>query len=154
MSSALVRGHTPVCSLNTASHSGIGPNEVSVSHPDVVQSVLGAKGLRKGPCEYSSLDDPRAVQTELQLGTVYSGRQLPNGTTSLLNVADPVEHSGRRRTWNRGMSSTALKDYEHIVKNKVQELMDGLSQRQSQDLDISQWMSFFGYVGSKGRSVA
>ena len=44
------------------------------------------------------------------------------------------------------MNSTALKDYDGIVKRKVTELMDALAQRTSQPINISEWMSFFGYA--------
>ncbi|KAJ3538505.1 hypothetical protein NM688_g6512 [Phlebia brevispora] len=103
----------------------IGPNELSICNADAVYPVLGAKGLKKGP--------------------FYTTRQQPNGTTSLLNIVDPVEHAARRRTWNRAMNSAALKDYEDIVKSKVNELMECLAQRQSQVIDISDWMSYFGF---------
>ena len=76
---------------------------------------------------------------------VYSGRVQKTGVTALLNIADPVEHAARRRTWNRAMNSAALKDYDGIVKAKVTELMDALAQRVTQTLDISQWFGFFGY---------
>ncbi len=78
--------------------------------------------------------------------SVYSIRAQSSDTKSLLNIADPVEHAVRRRTWKRALNGTALKDYEDILKSKVQQLMGCLAQRQNQAIDISEWMSFFGYV--------
>lgn len=44
------------------------------------------------------------------------------------------------------MNTAALKGYDEIIKAKVGELMDALAQRQSQIVDISEWMSYFGCV--------
>ena len=43
------------------------------------------------------------------------------------------------------MSVAALKEYEDSLIVKVRELVEELRKRQNVTIDISAWMSFFGY---------
>ena len=56
-----------------------------------------------------------------------------------------AEHTVRRKFWSRGMNSAAMKYYEELIHGTVADLVDGLEQRMSQKVDISLWMTFFGY---------
>ena len=60
---------------------------------------------------------------------------------SLASINDHAEHARRRRTWVRGFSSTALRDYEEIVSKRVIQLTEALSARKSVDL-----AHMFGYL--------
>ena len=53
---------------------------------------------------------------------------------SLAAVNDHAEHALRRRTWTRGFSPTALRDYEEIVNKRVIQLTEALSARKTVDL--------------------
>lgn len=44
------------------------------------------------------------------------------------------------------MNSTAMKYYEGLIKSTVDDLLAGLRKREGQKLDISAWMTFFGYL--------
>ena len=44
------------------------------------------------------------------------------------------------------MSSSALKGYHPIVHTKTGELLEELSKRQGETIDISYWLSLYGYV--------
>ena len=61
-------------------------------------------------------------------------RALHAPVVSLISVNDHAEHARRRRTWTRGFSPAALKDYEEIVKERAIQLTETLSARKSVDL--------------------
>ena len=67
---------------------------------------------------------------------------------SLDGIRDMSVHAQRRRTWTRGMNSSAMKYYEGIVKNTTDDLLTALRKREGESLDISAWMSFFGCVAA------
>ncbi|KAJ3554506.1 hypothetical protein NM688_g3073 [Phlebia brevispora] len=102
----------------------IGPNELSVCHKDIATAVLGPKGLPRGP--------------------YYDTREHEEGV-SLDGLRDMTVHTSRRRPWARGMNSTAMKYYEGLIKSTVDDLLAGLHKRGGQKLDISAWMTFFGF---------
>ncbi|KAJ3551693.1 hypothetical protein NM688_g4557 [Phlebia brevispora] len=102
----------------------IGPNELSFSRGDLVEPILAMKMFPKGP--YYA---PRKTETGYQLD----------------GMRDFQAHALRRKPWNKAMSIAAVKDYNVIILNKTQELLESLSQRSGQTLDISAWMSYFGF---------
>ncbi|EKM54122.1 uncharacterized protein PHACADRAFT_257741 [Phanerochaete carnosa HHB-10118-sp] len=102
----------------------IGPNELSITHGDITDAVLGAKGLPRGP--------------------YYDTRQHEAGM-SLDGMRDQALHAVRRRPWARGMSSAAMKYYEELIQNTLGDLVASLKQRMNNPLDISEWMTFFGF---------
>ena len=53
---------------------------------------------------------------------------------ALSAVNDHAEHARRRKTWTRGFSPAALRDYEEIVNKRVIQLTETLSARKSVDL--------------------
>lgn len=65
---------------------------------------------------------------------------------SIDGLRDPVLHASRRKTWNTGMGSTALKYYEGLVGDTVNALLRAFHDRDSKQIDMSEWMTFFGYV--------
>jgi len=53
---------------------------------------------------------------------------------ALSAVGDHAEHARRRRTWTRGFSPAALRDYEEMVNERVVQLTETLSARKPVDL--------------------
>lgn len=64
----------------------------------------------------------------------WHARALHAPVVAVSAVNDHVEHAQRRRTWTRGFSPSALKDYEEIVSKRVVQLTETLSARKSADL--------------------
>ena len=44
------------------------------------------------------------------------------------------------------MNSTAMKHYEELIRSTVHDLLEALHKRERQVLDLSAWMTFFGFV--------
>ena len=61
-------------------------------------------------------------------------------------MRDPVVHAGRRKAWTKAMSPVALKGYEGIIIDKVTLLVEALSNRHGQCVDLSFWINLFGSV--------
>ena len=74
----------------------------------------------------------------------YVARRSLSGTVQLDGVSDFKEHALRRKPWNKAMSSAAIKTYEPTVKSKVRELIDALGKRAGEEVNISDWISFYG----------
>ena len=64
----------------------------------------------------------------------WHARALHAPVVALSAVNDHAEHAQRRRTWTRGFSPAALKDYEEIISKRVVQLTEALSARKSVDL--------------------
>ncbi|GJE94949.1 cytochrome P450 [Phanerochaete sordida] len=103
----------------------IGPNELSFRTVDALQPVYNKEYTQKGP--------------------YYDSRTTPEGLTQIDGLRDFAVHGARRKPWIKAMSSTSLKNFEPIVKMKAQELVDELAKRQGQEIDISEWMHYFGF---------
>lgn len=101
----------------------IGPNELSVRHKDACTTVLGAKGLPRGP--------------------YYDTREHDNGV-SLDGIRDPALHAVRRRPWARAMNSASTQYFEELIQHTVSDLTGGLKERAGESIDLTEWMSFFG----------
>lgn len=63
----------------------------------------------------------------------------------MIALRDPMEHARRRRPWNRGLSTEALKSYEEIIETVVSQLLDHLA-KQNGILDLAKWLSYFSWV--------
>ncbi|THH16440.1 hypothetical protein EW146_g4196 [Bondarzewia mesenterica] len=104
----------------------VGPNELSLRDVAAIQSVLGPSGFPKGPS--------------------WDNRSQP---PSLIAERDPLLHAHRRKPWNRGFTSVALKEYEIIIAKRCRQLLDCFGERirKSEDgrmtLDLSAWISYF-----------
>ncbi|KAF9651179.1 cytochrome P450 [Thelephora ganbajun] len=92
----------------------VGPNEIMLSDISVIEPLLGPGGWGKA--------------------NHWHARALHAPVVPLSAVNDHVEHARRRRTWMRGFSPAALKDYEEIVNKRVVQLTEALSARKSVDL--------------------
>ncbi|KAF7320582.1 hypothetical protein HMN09_00142500 [Mycena chlorophos] len=102
----------------------VGPNDVSIVNADAVKAVLGSGGLPKSDNYH-----------------VFSDATL--SSRNLLSLSGP-EHANRRRVWNRGMSSAALKDYEVLLQPRLELLMERLDAfaKGKQEVDLAQWLSY------------
>lgn len=89
---------------------------------------VGAKGVVRS-CrrrEFFVLTDDSYVD--------WHARALHAPVVAMSAVNDHAEHARRRRTWTRGLSPAALRDYEEIVNTRVIQLTETLSARKSVDL--------------------
>ena len=64
----------------------------------------------------------------------WHARALNAPIVHLASINDHAEHTQRRRTWTRGFSPAALKDYVEIVNKRTVQLTETLSARKSVDL--------------------
>ncbi|KAJ3551196.1 hypothetical protein NM688_g4850 [Phlebia brevispora] len=103
----------------------IGPNELSFCRSDAVQPVLGARLLQRGP--------------------YFDTRRLPSGRYMIDGVRDFAESAVRRKQWLKAMSGEGLKGCEDALASKIRELCENLKRRQEEAVDISAWMSYFGF---------
>ncbi|EKM57284.1 uncharacterized protein PHACADRAFT_254974 [Phanerochaete carnosa HHB-10118-sp] len=103
----------------------IGPNELSFCRADALQPIYVAKSMQKGP--------------------YYDTRTGLENITTLDGVRDFSVHGARRKPWVKAMGISALKGYEPILQTKILELVEVLSKRQKETIDISHWMNLFGF---------
>ena len=103
-----------------------------------------------------------AFQYGSQSSIVWSGRIpeaekvtiLDNGreeqhvvVSALIGTVDKQEHTRRRRPWNRGFSTSALKGYESLVLRRALQLVEVLSSKNLKEaIDLTTWIQYFGYV--------
>lgn len=119
----------------------VGPNELSITHGDFPTSVLGPKGMPRGPCEYCFYN---ILRSRLRKCFADYQTRIHEAGTSLDGLRDMALHTVRRRPWARGMNSASMKYYEELVRSTVGDLLTGLRQREGETVDISRWMTFFG----------
>ena len=99
----------------------LGPNELSIRDASAIMPLMGTTGMPKGP----------GMKGRVQ------HQALP-----LIACQNPVEHTQRRRPWNRAFSTNALKEYQPIIARRAVQLLDAL-QSEGRTVDLAQWISFF-----------
>ncbi|KAF7322339.1 hypothetical protein HMN09_00011600 [Mycena chlorophos] len=99
----------------------IGPDELSIVDAAAVNQVLGSGGLDKG--RY-----------------FLAGRHESTPPTIVSLTGDA--HSAKRRVWNRGMSSSAIREYDIFLVKRTRQLVERL-ESQSAPLDIVLWFDLF-----------
>ncbi|KAF8989690.1 high nitrogen upregulated cytochrome P450 monooxygenase 2 [Cyathus striatus] len=106
-----------------------GPNELSITEVDAVQPVLGLDGLRKGP--------------------IWDGRRasVNKRYASVIGMRNTAEHLQRRKYWNKGLNISSIKEYQPILKKRVNQLADLLKTKASEKrpVDLAELLSFFAY---------
>ncbi|KAM5536552.1 hypothetical protein V8D89_009829 [Ganoderma adspersum] len=102
----------------------IGPNHLSIQDASLVGPILGPSGL------------PKAA--------TYKGVTLNETTVTLIGIQDAEEHAERRRPWIRGLAPAALKGYDHIMSNRIHQLVDVL-ERQEGVIVLGKWINYFAY---------
>ena len=103
-----------------------------ISDVSAIEPLLGQGGWGKGSCEYSDKGGSFALADGLRVD--WRARALHAPVVALAAINDHAEHKHRRRTWTRGFSPAALKDYEEMVIKRVIQLTEALSARKSVDL--------------------
>ncbi|KAL3464660.1 cytochrome P450 [Aspergillus heterothallicus] len=101
----------------------IGPNDISVSHADVVRVALG----------------PQSKCIKAQWYTL----ELP--AASMHTTRSRAEHDRRRRVWSPAFSDKALRGYEHRIEGYNQALMQQLEGLSGKSIDISKWFNFWSF---------
>ncbi|KAG6856054.1 hypothetical protein H0H87_008068, partial [Tephrocybe sp. NHM501043] len=96
----------------------IGPNELSVIDVDAGFGILGAGGLPKG-----------------------RSRKDKNAPENLLALVGHA-HTDRRRLWTRAFTNASLAEYDEVLAERVESLLDGLASA-SPSLDLSSWIGLF-----------
>ena len=76
----------------------------------------------------------------------YDIRTTPEKVTPLDGIRDFSIHGVRRKPWTKAMGISTVKNYEPTIHLKTDELLEELSKRQGEIIDISQWMAFYAYV--------
>ncbi|KAK8201410.1 cytochrome P450 [Phyllosticta capitalensis] len=104
-----------------------GPRELSILKPSALSPIYGARSK----CTKSTFYSQSKVWAE-QDHNVFALRTHK-------------EHSWRRRKMDHGLNSKALSSYEPRIRSKVDLLLDQLSARQGQDVDITSWLGFFSF---------
>ncbi|KAL5489838.1 hypothetical protein ACEPAI_4670 [Sanghuangporus weigelae] len=110
----------------------VGPNEVSVADVEAIRPILGLDGMRRGP--------------------LWIAHNKPGMTPSIAALRSVGLHDERRKLWNRGFTTAALKGLQIAVQDRVLELVDELNKRVSPrseekgaSLDLAHWLSSFAY---------
>ncbi|KAL5489841.1 hypothetical protein ACEPAI_4673 [Sanghuangporus weigelae] len=105
----------------------IGPNELSIVDVESIPPIIG---LRKGP--------------------QWIAHGIPGTIPAIVGMRDVELHRERRKLWNHGFTTTALKEHQPAVQNRVLELVDELGKRvftqsggRETSLDLALWMSNF-----------
>ena len=62
----------------------------------------------------------------------------------LIGIRDVDEHLNRRRSWNRGFSSAAVKGYEELVGKRAKQLSKKLEEQQQ--VILGTWFDCFACV--------
>lgn len=121
--------------------SPLGPTQLSITHPKAIDAIYSAKSpCTKGP--FYNILNPRI---------------------SLHMIRDHKEHSARRKTWDRALSSKcksysfripiyspankykALRDYEPRVTKYTTQLLDRLNEMQGTTINASDWLNFYSF---------
>ncbi|EKM55979.1 uncharacterized protein PHACADRAFT_174150 [Phanerochaete carnosa HHB-10118-sp] len=104
----------------------VGPNEVHFRDLSVLQTMMGLKGMPKGP-----MWDGRSLK----------GGKSMKGSGILIGLRDNATHARRRRPWNRAFSSAALKNYEPVIVKRVSQFV-ALLEKQKQ-IDFARRVHLF-----------
>lgn len=103
--------------------------------------------VRLGPSELS-IADPKAYnlihsnQSPCQKGPWYN---IMHPVQSLHMIRDRKEHSIRRKTWDKGLGSKALRDYEPRVEQFSQQLLTVLAKKAGTPVNVSTLFNFYSF---------
>ena len=77
----------------------------------------------------------------ISLASDYDTRKQEDGH-ALDGIRDLALHATRRKPWNKGMGTGALKFYSEILKRRVDSLIGELDRRKGTTIDIGNWVTF------------
>ncbi|KAL6407680.1 cytochrome p450 [Ilyonectria robusta] len=103
--------------------------------------------VRIGPSEIS-INDPRAVllihgaQSKCGKGPWY---EILRPRVSLQMIRNKSEHIRRRKTWDRGFSAKALRDYEPRVIKHTDNFIAQLEKMENTPVNITDWFNFYSF---------
>ncbi|KAL9943998.1 hypothetical protein D7B24_000866 [Verticillium nonalfalfae] len=101
----------------------IGPSELSIADPSFFHHIhSNSSPFVKGPW-YNIL----------------------HPVVSLQLVRDKKEHSRRRKTWDKGFGSKALRDYEPRVVKYTDQLLNQIKQTEGKPINVSTWFNFYSF---------
>jgi len=101
----------------------IGPNTLSVAHPDVVRVALGGQSkCSKAP--WYSVEHPHY---------------------SMHSTRSRADHDARRRIWSGAFSDKALRGYEERVQKYNKALIEQIDSFSGQPIDMSQWFNLWSF---------
>ncbi|KAJ5510414.1 Cytochrome P450 [Penicillium expansum] len=100
-----------------------GPTEISITDPAAVQIIYGNQSkATKGP--WYTLLDPRVC---------------------LSFTRDKQEHARRRRVWDQGFSTKAIRAYEPVVAAYAQQLVEVVGRDLDSPIDMTCWFSYYAF---------
>lgn len=76
---------------------------------------------------------------------MFYGRNMWPSIPPMIGCMDPAEHLHRRRPWNRAFNINAVKEFQPVIGNRVQGLVEALTLRSGEVVDLTQWISYFTY---------
>ncbi|VUC24617.1 unnamed protein product [Clonostachys rosea] len=103
--------------------------------------------VRTGPSELSIVDPLlfRSIHSQSSGFTKGPWYNLMRPAVSLHMIRDHNEHGHRRKIWDKGFSSKALREYEPRVAYYTQQLLKQIASREGQPVNISTLFNFFSF---------
>ncbi|KAK1585655.1 cytochrome P450 [Colletotrichum navitas] len=101
----------------------IGPSELSINNPKAVMAIHS----NRSPCTKGPWYEVLHPSYSLQL------------------VRDKQEHTQRRKAWDKGFSSKALRDYEFRVADYTNQLLSQIDAHTGQPFNITDWFNFYSF---------
>lgn len=99
----------------------LGPTELSVIDPEAIAAIYGTQATTsKGPWY-----------------------EILNPRVSMVNERDKKAHARRRKVWDQGMSSKALRGYEQRVLIYADQLTKAVEHRVGTSIDMTKWFHYF-----------
>ncbi|KAL2838069.1 cytochrome P450 monooxygenase [Aspergillus pseudodeflectus] len=101
----------------------LGPTELSITDPQAVKALYSAQAkVSKGP--WYTVLEPRV---------------------SLQMVRDKKEHARRRKVWDQGFSSKALRDYEPRVTLYTNQLIEAIGKNVGNPMNMAKWFNYYSF---------
>ena len=82
----------------------------------------------------------------------FVGRFLKETALPLVAIQDTETHLHRRKSWTRGTSPAAIKEYEPLISRRILQLLEKL-ESQKGELILGTWINDWSYVFSAKRRV-
>ncbi|KAL2832949.1 cytochrome P450 monooxygenase [Aspergillus cavernicola] len=101
----------------------LGPTELSIINPEAVVALYGPQSqLAKGPW-YHVIHPRVSLQTE----------------------RDKKEHARRRKVWDQGFSSKAIRTYEPRITKYTTQLTSAISQTLDTEINVSKYFNYYSF---------
>ncbi|KAJ9640574.1 hypothetical protein H2204_003202 [Knufia peltigerae] len=101
----------------------IGPSELSIIKPKAVPLVLGP-GSKCTKSDWYDMSKP---------------------IDSMHTIRDKQIHDARRRIWDQGFNSKALRSYEARILKYSRQLVDALARESGKSVDASKWFNYYSF---------